>query len=499
MAVLLALVLLYWSHSTDHQQTKHFGDDQEYLTVVYSLLRHGSPEFVTGDDAAMLWHLPRSWRKSLVRKFKPAEAPYGYYRALDGRYYGWHFFTYPAFVAPMRAALGERYDSYRAHHYFNLIAVSLALLSIFQLRERLSLALGLALLAAATPVVWFLPYAHTEPFVFALGLLTITFYMRERTHAAVGCTALAATQFQPLAPIAWFMVAEWLWKHRTALRLQATRRRMLLRAVALVSLACVVFAPGLFYFSRFGTPNLIAREGLASLSLLSGSKLLWMFLDPNGGMLAYTPGLLLLTLWAAGRCGLRIARGARDDLWGLGILACALFEMYASTCQRNWNHPTLGVSRYVVYTIAPLLFFLTRELLAKERAWETGVCVSAALALQLVVHVENGYFAYRANDAAHHSRLAKYVLSHWPGLYSPPPEVFCERTLQRCPLDANANPAGELYPIIWRDGSGRARKVLTDCNSAHTLERQTWTPEERATLERALAPCTGSTPKYVAL
>ena len=36
-------------------------------------------------------------------------------------------------------------------------------------------------------------------------------------------------------------------------------------------------------------------------------------------------------------------------------------------------------------------------------------------------------------------------------------------------------------------------------NSAHTLERQTWTPEERATLERALAPCTGSTPKYVAL
>lgn len=498
-AALLALVVTCWVGSTTQQQLGHFGDDPEYLTMVYSLLRHGSPRFVEGDDVAMLESLPRKFRRTLAGKFKEGAAPAGYYKALDGGYYGWHFFAYSALVTPVRALLGHRSDAHRAHQYTNLIIVSLALLSVIQLRDRLQVALGLIALASITPVLWFLPYAHTEPFAFGFGVLAITFYMRRRPLAAITCAAIAATQFQPLAPLAWFLAAEWLWQHRDGLLDRRTRLRASLMGCAALALASITLLPGVFYLSHFGTPNLIAREGLASASLMSSSKLLWMFIDPNGGMLAYAPGLLLLTLVTAVRAGMRAVRGARDSWWSLGVLACALFEMYASTCQRNWNHPTFGVSRYVVYTIAPLLFFLTRELLAKERAPLVCASVLVALALQLGVHAENGFFAYHRNDSAHHSRLAMYVMTRWPTLYSPPPEIFCERTLRRCPLGADANPVSELYPIVWRDASGKPREVLTDCNAAHTLDRQAWTVDERTKLERALKRCTAQVPMYIAL
>src|SRR4051794_26314653 len=100
-----ALVLCLWRSSADHVQLSHYGDDQEYLTMATSFVRHASPDFRPGDDRTMLSALPLSWQRSLGKKFTPGKAPFAYFPSRSGTYYGYHFFTYPAAVAPLRALL----------------------------------------------------------------------------------------------------------------------------------------------------------------------------------------------------------------------------------------------------------------------------------------------------------------------------------------------------------------------------------------------------------
>ncbi|HKU42199.1 MAG TPA: hypothetical protein VJR89_28770, partial [Polyangiales bacterium] len=441
---------MLWTRGTVPSQRVHFGDDQEYLTMTASFVRHGSPEYQPGDSAAMLQALPASWRHSLGKKFSPEGTPGAYYPARDGTLYAFHFFTYPASVAPLRAWLDGTPQAPRAHQFTNLVWLSLALASLLLLREQPRLFWSVAPLAFFSPVLWFTTYASTETFVFSLGLIALACWASGRVVAAIWCSALAATQYQPLALVPLWLCADQLWTQRRELRARWPR------ALAALAGAALVFVPGLFYFVHYGTPNLIAREGLASTRFVTWSKFTGLFLDLNGGMLAYTPGLLLLLLVAAGWAAAR----ARRDPRGLILLGVVLLTMFGSTVQRNWNHPTFGISRYVLYSIAPLLWFIAAEIRARAPRPQLLVpLVAAALALQLCVLRADGFFSYRGNDAAHHSALAAYVLERWPALYSPHPEIFCERTVRRCwPDPATGVPLPEYLPAIWRDSRGHARK-----------------------------------------
>jgi hypothetical protein len=455
-----------------------------------SFVRHASPDFRPGDDRTMLSALPLSWQRSLGKKFTPGKAPFAYFPSRSGTYYGYHFFTYPAAVAPLRALLDGRRNAFRAHQYFNLIAFSIALVSLLRLATQPQVFWPMLSLGFLTPVLWFTPYASTETFVFSLGLLTLACHLTDRPVLAILFSSIAATQYQPLALLALFLAAHWFWAHRSSLRQHG------LAAVGVLASTALVFVPSIFYYVHFGVPNLIAREGLASTRYMSFRKFAGLFLDLNGGMLVYTPGLLFMFLvaivWAI--------RRARRDPWGLGLCVCVLLILAASTVQRNWNHPTFGISRYVLYAIAPTLLFIGGEL--RERrpgpVLLFGLC-AVALGLQALVHHENGWFAYRANDAAHHSRIAAYVLVRWPWLYSPHSEIFCERTSQSCWPDANGETAAEYLPIAFRDPrTWMVRKMLVSrCDQAKALAVPIMTDEQRAHIRQVMQTCTGTGPMYI--
>lgn len=497
IGVLVASVLWF---GREPVQKAHYGDDQEYLTMVTSFMRHGSPDFRPGDDSEMLRSLPRKWQRSLTKKFKPGVAPpYAYFESRDHRYFGWHFFTYPAAVVPLRSWLDGRPDAFRAHQYTNLLVFCCALSSLLLLRRRPALFWSLTPLSFLGPVLWFLTYAHTEAFVFSLGILALTCQLSGRPLRAILFNSLAATQYQPLALLSLFLCAHWLWQQRGPGHLHAVLRRpgRLLGALACTAL---VFVPGCFYYVHFGTPNLIAREGLASSRLMSAQKFGWMFVDPNGGMLFYAPGLLLLLLAAA---WWSCARAARERTpWGVGLLGCVLLTMLASTVQRNWNHPTFGVSRYVLYGLAPVLLFIGSELAAQPRLTRGKLaCVFVAIALQLGAQLEHGFFRFLGFDAAHHSAAAQFVLERWPALYSPHSEIFCERTKPQCPTDAvTGEVLPEHLPVTWQDSHGRARKILAaDCDPEKILRSRSFRPDEIARIHAQLQDCKGPGPIYVDL
>lgn len=482
------MVLCLWHWGAKTAQLAHFGDDQEYLTMTSSFVRHHSPEFRTGDDTAMLAALPVSWQRSLKKKFTPGQPPYAYFQSQGGDYYPYHFLTYSAAVAPVRAYLEGRRGGFRAHQYFNLIALSIALASLLLLASQPQIFWPIVSLAFLTPVLWFTTYASTETFVFSLGLLTVVSRLTGRPGRAILFNSIAATQYQPLALISLFLCVQWFWEHRTSLREE------ILRAAFVLASTAIVVIPSVFYYVHFGVPNLIARQGLASTKFMSFRKLAGLFIDLNGGMLVYTPGLLFIWIvtgaWAIVR--------ARRNPWGLGLCVCVVLTLVASTVQRNWNHPTYGVSRYVVYAIAPALLFIGGELRARLQPRALATLCALALCLQALVHRENGWFTYHANDAAHHSRIAKYVLDRWPWLYSPHSEIFCERTVEHCWPDENGETGAEFLPVVYRDDRSIVRKALVErCDEAKTLAYLYWTSEERARIHEAMQRCTGTGPMYV--
>jgi hypothetical protein len=488
-----ALVFALWHGGMRNRQDAHFGDDPEYLTMTMSIVRHLSPEFVPGDDFAMLRGLPPHWRRTLAHKFHLAGVPAGYFRDEHDRYYSFHFFTYPLVAFPLRKWLDGKPQAARAHQLTNLAWLSFAMLSLLQLRAQRRLFWSMSSLAFLTPVLWFTTYAHTESFVYACGIIALGCYLRDRLVLAIWFNSLAATQYQPLALLSFGVGAQWLWQHRHSVLRHDWPR------LILVILGCaLVFAPSLFYYLHFGVPNLIVRDGMARPGFMSAAKFGWMFVDPNGGMLAYTPGLLLLLLAAA---GWSVQRAWRErSYWGIVLLGCVLAGFLGSTVQRNWNHPTFGISRYVLYGLAPILLFVGNELRRyKGRTSTLVACVVAALALQLVVHRAFGFMRYTGNDSAHHSPFASYVLERWPALYSPPDETFCERTSRKCLTDGR-NALSESLPIVWRDQGGRAHKILAQrCAEQPLRQAAPWSSEEWARIQAALRECEGSGTFYINL
>ena len=476
-----------------HPQTSHLGDDSEYLLMTESFVRHGSPEFQVLDIFKALGALPPRWQHTIARKYFPN--PLGYFRAADGRSFCWHFWTYPAFVAWVdRALYGRRLDT-RAFGYANGGLFCAALWSFLQLRRSPRLWLLLLPLAFFSPLLWFLPLAHTEPFVFSLGLAASICYLRQRYLLAILLNSIAATQFQPLALLS---VSFCVTAFATRLRLPAVRQSGLYWAAALAGLA-ITLVPSAFYFHHYGVTSLIARERFAAARFMSLDKFLSMFIDLNDGMLTYLPGLLCMLIWAL-PLTLRRALQTRSA-WHLLPWAFTMAVLWSATSALGWNFQTQGVSRYALYAVPGLLLLIAVELRARATLHPSALaCIAIAFGLQLWVHASFGWLKFRGHNCLHHNELAEYVLERWPSLYNPPPELFCARTTRgRCFVDQDTGLVREQHlPVIFFGRDHRPLKALAvTCDPERLLAAARWTPEQQARIRERLAACPARIPIYI--
>jgi hypothetical protein len=471
--------------SPRHPQLTRFGDDVEYLLVTQSLVRHGSPEYQAGDEGDVLAQLPPLWRRSAALKYQPR--PWGYFQAKDGRWLSWHFFTYSAAVAPLKAILDRHGLGWRAFHFTNLAFFCAALLAMLQLRHSLRLWLVLLPLAFLTPALWFLPLAHTEAFVFALGLIATACWLAERPLLAILFNSIAATQFQPLALISLYLAGVTLWGYRGPGALRKHGRAI----VACCAVTAIAFVPNAFYLWQFGTGSLVTSNGFADRRLMSFDKLASLFVDLNTGMLVYLPGVLLLWLWSVGSAARDAVR--TRSIAPLLLPAAILFTFYATTSARIWNYHTQGIARYALYCTPALLLGIGVQLKAAARmGWVVPTLVVIGLGLQSVVHHEFGWFGYRGNDNLHHNKVAMYVLERWPKLYAPPPEIFCSRTLhKRCWIELETGQVERGFlPVLMLDDRWSAIKGLTlPCEPEGILKFMLFTPEQKESVQAAARRC----------
>ena len=427
-----------------------FGDAPEYLLMAESWAAHGSPELRPSDVEALRRHAT-----STGVGVDASDALGNYFEGRNGRFYCYHFWFYPLLTMPARlllSAVGA--DVLKAGPLTNALLLGIAIAAVLLLAPVGPLARrAAAALLLSSPVLGFLLWPHPEVLSFSMATLALVAGMRGASEVAALCAAVASIQNPPLALLAAFEAAR---PYLTGAPVRRSRRHWLTLAAA----GAFVLASPLFFLAQFRTANLAAYEtaGAGSVGLGKAAGLL---LDLDLGLVRYAPLTVLLALAFVPL----IARGRSRRLEGT-LLAVLVILMLASSATGNWNHGTTGPSRYVVWLFPMIAYLLvlgptaTDLLLRRPRA-VAAILIVAAGAQIAVAAARGGVLS--PLDYLEHSRLAGAVLDRWPAAYSPPEEVFRERT-------AHTEVDLDMPFIHLRDG--QCRKALARWKHADLLRAQ---------------------------
>jgi hypothetical protein len=432
------------------------GDAGEYVLMLESFYRHGSPELQPGDRAALRGMLQETGQSLDEGRVLP-----NYHRGKGGKLYGYHFWGYSLAGIPARVLVGVLgLDPLRALPLTNALLFSLSLLAVAGLPWdpfRRPLLGGLLLFS---PALGFLLWPHPEVFSFAFVTLALALAAAERWTPSVLSAALASVQNPPLV-----LFVGLLWVLAVVDGTEGTepggvRQRIAgwPRAALGPTLAALpAFLPGLFFQWQFGVFNISVRPAEAAQSL-SVLRALDLVVDPNLGLLPHVPLTFLLAV-----LGALLALFARRPVPAVQVFILLPLLMYACTANSNWNNGTSGPSRYVVWMLPILAFVAAGETggppSRRPGRW-TRVALVLALATQgAAVLVRGGPLA--PVDFLEHSPAARFVLDRWPALYNPKPEVFVERTRgYEGPVEG---------PVVYRDTKGRCRKAWLQWRYAQAL------------------------------
>jgi hypothetical protein len=308
----------------------------------------------------------------------------------------------------------------------------------------------------ASPLIWFIGRAQVEVFTVSLLTLSMAAAARRRWGWAAIALAVASTQNAPIAaavPVMWLAaVFDWVCMRRmVGLSLApepAIARRALFYAIAAVGISLV---HPVYYLWRLGVLTPQQLNGGIADELPSLDRFLAPTLDPDIGFLAWLPLAAVLVVIGVVRA-LRSSRESDDNansrlplVCGL-VIACWFLFVFAQTTNVN-SGGTVHVSRYVLWLIPlalPAIDITTRPLLS----YAPGLSLFAAM---FVFAVYLGYFQPDQPERyVEHSPQATWLLTRFPTLYHPLPEVFVERTLHidGGPNVSAADPACRLILLV---------------------------------------------------
>jgi hypothetical protein len=434
---------------------EHAGDFEEYGLMTTALATHASPDLQLRDIDRFAQAQPaRRDGLLLLRKGITAgeQIPRnGYEHARNGKYYAIHFFGFSALaVLPYRmlAALGA--DPFRCYLVLNAAALLVLGWAMRRLLRDPLRAFTAVLLFLACGGFLYARWSSPEFSSASLLLAALALFVTDAPVLAGLCGAAGAMQNPSLVLLAGLGPAL-----AAAADLPASgTRAWLLRRVrdwrwwagpALIVAAAA--APFVFCQVHFGLPSLIAKYS-TDPSQIGLRRLLSFLFDLNQGMVAGVPLLMLAAVCYRWRGPDAVRNAAVTALAVAGTLAMAVPALSAF----NWNSGAAGMMRYGAWCAMPLLFALLLRLRARARWPVLGL--AALLAGQAAVtNIALGY------SAVEFSPQARFVMTHWPALANPDPEIFIERLLH-----AEVPPDDRAY--VLRDDSGVVRKILYRTTSA---------------------------------
>jgi hypothetical protein len=433
------------------------GDGYEYTLTAHAIASRLDPA-VSALDVADVVGMLRVWPEigmsgSLLAEradaFAAGEDRYGFYRTATGKYYGYHFWLYPALAAPFEAALRALGGSpLKAMQVLNAFIVGMVLIWLLGWQP---VGLGTRLWTGACYLlggtIYYLRWTGPEVLVTGIVVLGFAGLFIGYWRLALVAFSLASLQVVSLAPLLALV-----WAYRWARLSGSSRERFRILASDwpwLFAFAIPLLAP-LFYFWNFGRFNLIVDSGAASAELITLGRQVSAWFDLDQGMIVGLPWLLPVMVLA-------IARFIRRRAWDGELtwaVAGSLIIFVPLTSQGNWNAGQAVFNRYALIAAAPLCVWMGRHLARIPGA------VPAKAAFLAVMLAWNAYFG---GDEAprtsylYHKPWTSWLLSRFPGLYHPDPEIFVERTLHH---EVSIR-YGKLHgAVAWPTGSKIMTKIL---------------------------------------
>ena len=428
-----------------------YGDGAEYYLMIGSFSNHMSPDLRIEDTKSFGKITTRQVDElgnvvGETKKFLDPNVVQGYFRDKDGALYSYHFWAYSLLCAPMRILLGFLHMNWTASMQFTntlLFIVALAAVTFVAKLSEQQKTLLLALMTLS-PALWFIHWTHPEIYSFAFVTLALVFLSVERYPLSVLFAAVASLQNQPLIIFVLYLTA----KALTKPKMKATERLqvMLMASVALI--------PNIFYWVHYSRLSLL--ENSLALGNLSIYRILGEFTDLNIGLLPYIPIPLILYIWAVA------ADIQKKGISGFSSQAfiVVLLMVSVTSMASNLNSGTSGPTRYNIWLLPIIFWVIAADLKAMLKDKYLKGALAAAIVTQLLIM---GYFGlFPGDNSVDLSYAAKLALDNVPWLYNPPPEIFCERVLQKevaCP-----------DPLVYGPNKRCVKAILT-CGGLEKLRR----------------------------
>lgn len=419
-------------------EPKNYGDGSEYNLMLQSL-RSDFRLNLESKDSEFLEKEAQKYNYS-PEIFDENHSHSGYFTGLDLKNYSYHFWLYSLINIPSRILL-EVLDQniFRAFQVTNVILFLILSYFIFKNSEYPNRHLKFTLLILNTSI-WFTHWNHPEYFSFALILFSLFKFSKKSYALSILFSGLASTQNPP---IIFFTIGVFIWSLAEDVIDKQKMYKIFNSLTKNLIYSLPAVTPFLFYYLRFGTFNLISKVGGTDLSLISIKKVLELFFDPNIGVIFFVPVAIIGVTAALISLFLKkIPKYYKLEF--LFLIIIMILMCVLSTSTTNWNHSTLGTSRYAIWSIIPIGSFLLFEILSILKIKKVvSLLLWIVVFYQLIILIIGGGFTPNGRFGAYGmTPFAQVFLNNAPEFYNPSIEIFEARVLcdeKKC-----------NYPIIYK-------------------------------------------------
>ncbi|MBC2581570.1 acyltransferase [Clostridium sp. DJ247] len=421
---------------------ERYGDGFEYIYMVQAFQNHFTPNITNSDIIAAQSFL----RDNNILQFPD---PYsGFFKSFSGKMYSYHFWFYSLVNVPIKVIL--EFLDINQFRCFQITNATLFIFSIVFAYKYLNMSEQkrryVALLLMINPILWYLRWTHPEVFCYSLVIISLTLFTRSKFKLAIFVSAIASMQNPPIIFLSLIYIIKYF---------HTNYRKFNAKDVCITLLSCFpIVVPSLFYLYNFGTPNLIVREGFASIKEISIQRVYDIFFDMNMGMIFYIPIVVILFFVCIYLC--IKSRNYKQLIYPICILIMVLFSCETT----NWNHGCAGINRYSTWMMPIIIFFIINSIHIDK------IIIKILLIIAIIYQgsMFYNYGAFICNISyLDLTPLAKITLNNFPVLYSPDFETFGERVLNK------ETTFTDKTPIVYADKTS-VSKILTNYSGLYNIE-----------------------------
>ena len=381
------------------------GDGGEYLALALNFANLRGPSIAPGDMPSLMSELG-AYEPGL-EQFDPR--PF-MRQASDGSLDFLHFWFYSLLATPF-VWLTQLVDA-PPTYAFALLNVTLLLSALAVTLPRLGTTASMLLFAS--PILWWINKAHTEPFSFAMLAIAFTL-LRERPWLSLVAAGAAAAQTPPMlvflgiVGVASLAIGGW--------AIVKDRRWQIGVAVA----AALAAIQPIYFLSRYGTPYLLVdttQPGQPPLAEVAAP-----LVDPNIGLIPNFPAWAIVVVAAV----VVVARRRARELATPEVIAAAIAGMaFLTIVARNTNPHhggTPSISRYALWLIPLAIPLLLAAARLSGRGWRTTMGVMAFASALVCVFAFHPAVPQNSREP---TWLSTWLWTKHPRWYNPLPQIFIE-------------------------------------------------------------------------